>query len=300
MGGCYVYTAIRLLLLICPFFTSSPVFKNLKFSSQFSQELWGQKSLNFVHLLTMGGCIVYTAIRLLLLICPFFTLSPVFKNLRFSSQFSQELWGQKSLNFVHLLTMGGCIVYTAIRLLLLICPFFTLSPVFKNLKFSSKFSQELWGQKSLNFVHLLTMGGCYVYTAIRLLLLICPFFTLSPVFKNLKFLSQFSQELWGQKSLNFVHLLTMGGCIVYTRIRLLPLVCPFISFFLSNYRTFTIFVTFFSGTVRPRNLKMVHMWTMGACIVYTGIRQLLLICCFICPFFSNFQLKICLSQLMAL
>ena len=50
----------------------------------------------------------------------------------------------------------------------------------------------------------------------------------------------------------------MGGCIVYTRIRLLPLICPFISsfFFLSNYQTVTIFVTLFSGTVRPRKLKL--------------------------------------------
>ena len=82
--------------------------------------------------------------------------------------------------------------------------------------------------------------------------------SLSPMFKNLKFSSHFSQELWRQKSLNLVHLQTMGGCILYTRIRLLLLICPFISsfFFLSNYQTFTIFVTFFSGTVRPRKLKL--------------------------------------------
>ena len=55
-----------------------------------------------------------------------------------------------------------------------------------------------------------------------------------------------------------VHLWTMGGCIVYTRIRLLPLICPLISsfFFLSNCQTLTIFATLFSGTVRPRKLKL--------------------------------------------
>ena len=44
------------------------------------------------------------------------------------------------------------------------------------------------------------------------------------------------------------------------------------------------------------------MWTVGTCIVYTGIRQLLLIYHFIGPFFffSNFQLQICLSPLIAL
>ena len=72
----------------------------------------------------------------------------------------------------------------------------------------------------------------------------------------------FSQELWGQKCLNSVHLSTMGGCIVYTRFGLLPLICPIISsfFFLSNYQTLTIFVTFFSGTVSSRKLKLgTHM-----------------------------------------
>ena len=46
-------------------------------------------------------------------------------------------------------------------------------------------------------------------------------------------------------------------CIVYTRIRLLLLICPFISsfFFLSNFQTLKFFVTLFSGTVRPRRLK---------------------------------------------
>ena len=69
----------------------------------------------------------------------------------------------------------------------------------------------------------------------------------SPMFKDLKFSSQFCQELRGQKCLSLAHLSTMGGYIVYTRIGLLPLICPFISsfFFLSNYQTLTIFVTFF-------------------------------------------------------
>ena len=36
------------------------------------------------------------------------------------------------------------------------------------------------------------------------------------------------------------------------------LICPFISsfFFLSNYQTLKVFVTFFSGTVRSRRLKL--------------------------------------------
>ena len=61
---------------------------------------------------------------------------------------------------------------------------------------------------------------------------------------------------------------------MYTRIRLLPVVCPFISsfFFLSNYQTFTIFVTFFSGTVRPRRLKLgTHVDNGCMCRVYRNL-----------------------------
>ena len=70
------------------------------------------------------------------------------------------------------------------------------------------------------------------------------------------------------------------------------LICSFISFFFpSNLQLLKIFVTFFSGTVRPGRLILVHTWTVGSCIVYTGIRLLLLICPFISSFFflSNFQ-----------
>ena len=50
----------------------------------------------------------------------------------------------------------------------------------------------------------------------------------------------------------------MGRCIVYTGIRLLLLFNPFISsfFFLSNFQTLKFFVTLFSGTERPRRLKL--------------------------------------------
>ena len=45
---------------------------------------------------------------------------------------------------------------------------------------------------------------------------------------------------------------------MYTRIRLLLPICPFISsvFFLSNFQTLKIFVALFSGTVRPIKLKL--------------------------------------------
>ena len=85
----------------------------------------------------------------------------------------------------------------------------------------------------------------------------------------------------------------VGRCIVYTRIRLLLLICPFISsfFFLSNYQTLKIFVTFFSGTVRSRKGKLGTHVVSKQMFMYTGIRLLLLICSFISTFFflSTFQ-----------
>ena len=44
--------------------------------------------------------------------------------------------------------------------------------------------------------------------------------------------------------------------MVYTRIRLLLLIPPFIFFFFLHYSKIKIFVTLFSGTVRPRRLKL--------------------------------------------
>ena len=41
---------------------------------------------------------------------------------------------------------------------------------------------------------------------------------------------------------------------MYTGIRLLLCICPFI--FLSNFQALKIFITFFSGTVRPTRLKL--------------------------------------------
>ena len=85
----------------------------------------------------------------------------------------------------------------------------------------------------------------------------------------------------------------MGRCILYTGIMLLLLVHPFISsfFFLSNYQTLKIFITFFSGTVRSRRLKLgthVDSWQMYR--VYRN-QAAALIYPFISSFFflSNFQ-----------
>ena len=80
------------------------------------------------------------------------------------------------------------------------------------------------------------------------------FIFLSLQFSNIKiFVTHFS----GLEDWNLVQMWIVGWCIVYTGIRLLLLIRPIISsfFFLSNYQTLKIFVTFCSGTVRSRRLK---------------------------------------------
>ena len=91
---------------------------------------------------------------------------------------------------------------------------------------------------------------------------------------NENFSSHFSQELWGLEDWNLVHIWTVGRCIMCTGIRLLLLICSFISsfFFLSNFQTLKFFVTLFSGTVRPRRLKLgTHgQWADVLCIPELG------------------------------
>ena len=79
---------------------------------------------------------------------------------------------------------------------------------------------------------------------------------------KLKFFVILFQEPWGLEDWNLVHTWTVDRYIMYTGIRPLLCICPFISsfFFLSNFQTLKIFVTLFSGTVRPSGLKLgTHM-----------------------------------------
>ena len=133
--------------------------------------------------------------------------------------------------------------------------------------------------------------GWYKQAAAAYSFLISSFFFLSN-FQTLKFLSNFSQELWGLEAWNLLHMWTVGRCIMFTGIRLLLLLIhPLFIFFLSNFQTFKFFVALFSGTVRPRRLKLGTHMEVGRCIVYTGIRLLLLIHPFFFSvfFLSNFQ-----------
>ena len=85
--------------------------------------------------------------------------------------------------------------------------FFIFLTYFQHWKFWSHFSRELWGLEDWKLVHLVTVGSCIMYTRFRLLLLIHPFissFFFLSNFQTLKFLSHFSQELWGLEDWNLV------------------------------------------------------------------------------------------------
>ena len=109
------------------------------------------------------------------------------------------------------------------------------------------------------------MGRCIVYTGIRLLLLIrsfiSSFFVLSN-FHTLKFfITVFSRTVRPRRLKLGTH---VDSGLMYHEYRnqAAALFCPFISsfFFRSNFQTLKFFVTLFSGTVRPRRLKLgTHM-----------------------------------------
>ena len=128
VGRCIVYSGNRLLLLIHHFISSfSPIFKHWNVSSHFPQELWGLEDWNLVHTWTVGRCIIYTGTKLLLLIHPFFFFffSLQFSNIKIFHLTFLRNWGLEGWNMLHTWTMGGCIMYTGIMLLLF--PFFFLS-----------------------------------------------------------------------------------------------------------------------------------------------------------------------------
>ena len=88
----------------------------------------------------------------------------------------------------------------------------------------------------------------------------------------------------------------MGRCIVYTGIRLLLLICPFISsfFFLFNFQTLKFFLTLFSGTVRPRRLKLGTHMDSGQmyCVYWNQAAAAYLSLYFFIFLFLKFQTKV--------
>ena len=214
-------------------------FSNIKIFRHISQQLRSLEDWNMVHTWTVGRCIVYTRIRLLVLICPFissFYFLSSFQALKFLSHFSQEPWGLEDWNMVHTWTVGRCILYTRIRLLVLIHPFnssFFFLSNFQTLKFFVTLFSGTVGPRRLKPGTHEDSGQMYrVYQNQRAAAYSSLYFFI------LTFSSHFSQELWDLEDWNLAHTWTVDRCIVYTVFRLLLFICPFISsfFFLSNFQ----------------------------------------------------------------
>ena len=137
------------------------------------------------------------------------------------------------------------------------------------------------------------MGRCIVYTGIRLLLLICPF--VSSFFFNFQTLKFFITLLSGtvrHRRLKLgTHVDSGQMYLVYRNQAAAAYSSIYSFFFLSNYQTLKIFVTFFSGTVRSRRLKlgthvdsgqMYHVYRNQAAVAYLSLY-------FFIFFLSNFQ-----------
>ena len=215
MGGCIVFTEIMLLLLFIPLFFSFFILLNFQalkfFLSEFSRKLWGLEGWNFIQTWTV---VFILCIPKFGCCCLFIHLVLHFLSLQFSNikHFCRtlELWGIEGWNLLHTWTMGGCIVYNKIKLLLLICffisSFFFLSN-FQTLKKLSHLSQELWVLESWNLVHTWTMGGCIMFTALSCCCcLFIPFsICLSLQFSKIKIFHHTFLGNWGLDIGNLLH-----------------------------------------------------------------------------------------------
>ena len=123
-----------------------------------------------------------------------------------------------------------------------------------------------------------TVGSCIVYTGIRLLLPIHPcissFFFLSN-FQTIKFFVTLFSGTMRPRMLKLATHMDNGHLFISS------------FFFLSNFQTLNVFVILFSGTMRPRRLKLGTQVCSGQLyrVLYTGIGLLLPICPFISSIF---------------
>ena len=158
---------------------------------------------------------------------------------------------------------------------------FAFSPIFKHEKFSSHFPQELWGLEDWNLVHSWTVCRCFMFTGIRLLLLICPFISEFSFLSNSQtlkvFVTIFSGTVRPRRLKLSTHVDSGQMYHVYRNQAAATYLSLYFFIFLSNFPTLKVFITLFSGALRPRRLNLVHTWIVGRCIVYTWIRLLLFI-----------------------
>ena len=201
----------------------------------------------------------------------------------FSSHFSCELCGLEDWNLVHTWAVGRCIIYTGIRLLLLIrsfiSSFFFLSN-FQYWNFLSHFSRELLGLEDWKLVHTWTVGRYYAvyhvyqnqsaaaYSSLYFFICLCV------QFSTLKFLvTLFSGSVRPRRLKIGTHVNSGQLYQVYQNQAAAAYSSLYFFIFLSlQFSTLKFFITLFSGTVRPRILKLGTHIDSGQ--MYTGIRLL--------------------------
>ena len=188
----------------------------------------------------MGGCIVYTGIRLLLLFVPlFFIFLYNFQTLKFFVTLFSGTVRPRRLKLgtcthvyngwmYHLYQNQAAAAYSS----LLFFPFFSN---FQTLTIFFILSSGTARPRRLKLGTHMNNGWMYhVYrNQAASAYLSLYFFIFLSNFQTLIFFCHFSQELWGLEGWNLIPTWTMSGCIMYTGIRLLLCVCPFIFSFFS-------------------------------------------------------------------
>ena len=127
---------------------------------------------------------------------------------------------------------------------------------------------------------ILESGCCCIFIPLFLHL------SFSSNFQTLKcFITLFWGTDWGLEDWNLVHMWIVGRCIVCAGIRLLLLICPFISsfFFLSKYQTLKFSSHFSQELWDLEDWNLVHTWIVGRCILESGC------CCLFVPLFLHFS-----------
>ena len=121
--------------------------------------------MDSVHRWTVGWCIMYTRIKLLVLIYSFIKISSIFflsssKTWIFCHTF---LWGIRSWNLIHTWEMGWSVVYTKIKQQVHTCSFifllFSISQISKHQKLACtklfNYTSDGYGRGYVSFAHYL-------------------------------------------------------------------------------------------------------------------------------------------------
>ena len=241
--------------------------------SHFSRELCGLEDWNLIHTWAVGRCIMYTGIRLLLLIrsfISFFFLSN-FQHWNFSSHFSQELWGLEDWKLVYTWKVyrpesGCCCLFVPL--------FLHFSFQFSTLKlFVTLFSRTVSPRRVKLGTHVDSGQMYHVYRnpAAAAYLSLYFFIFLFLQFSTLKcFVTLFSRTVRPRWLKIGIHVESRQMYHVYQNQAAAPYSSLYFFIFLSlQFSTLKFFMTLFSGTVRPRRLKLcTHIGSGQLYLVY--------------------------------